>query len=107
MGIPVVEALSLSEPISKRRMLSQGYFQRDIERKYAATLMVDAAAADYRRILVVDDVSTRGSTFKCAYDALRRSGGGTAGIGCCSAGLMIVTETVESEAEIVALCSAH
>ncbi len=70
LGTPVREWLSLDNPVSKRRMLSAGYSYTDFERHYAASLSVRSTIASVRRILLVDDISTRGGTLKVICRAI-------------------------------------
>ena len=70
-GIPVVEALGLSASVSKRRMISVGYTKVEFERRYRELLTVDGNVQRAGSILLLDDVATRGSTFKSAFRALR------------------------------------
>lgn len=100
LDVPVVEAISLTKPVSKRKMLSQGKTRTEFEREYLNALAVLPTVNNYHRILLVDDVCTRGSTFKCAHTVIRRNGGGSQKIGAACAGLMIVTETVQDHGEV-------
>lgn len=70
LDAPVREWLSLENPVSKRRMLSAGYSYTDFERRYAASLHVRPSIASVRRILLVDDFSTRGGTLKVICRAI-------------------------------------
>lgn len=63
---PVREALSLSAPISKRAMKSEGYTTYQFEQRYWDLLGVSAPVAAGSRILLVDDVCTHGSTLSQA-----------------------------------------
>ena len=72
LNAPVFEALSLSSPISKRRMSTD---PATFERAYAERLEVDRSTLPrgQSRILLVDDVCTHGSTLATAARALAAS----------------------------------
>src|SRR5207249_2409070 len=62
---PVEDLLSLKAPISKRRLRTdQGYTANQYERKYYETLAVDPRVSSFERLLLLDDVSTEGSTVR-------------------------------------------
>ena len=84
--------LQLTESISKRRIKSLGYTTAQFERMYlnALTARVPQKAA---RILLVDDVLTRGSTVSQALRAIRRERPETTVV-VATAGQMIVKDTV-------------
>jgi hypothetical protein len=89
-GIEVKELLTLSGPISKTALkLSAGEF----EERYQALLEVHPDVARVRSVLLVDDVSTHGSTAYCAYGALTASNRDLA-IGLTTAGQMTVKSAV-------------
>lgn len=67
LGVPVRTVLGLRAPISKRAM---GVSPAAFETAYRRLLTVDDSARDLGRILLVDDVSTRGSTAQTALQAL-------------------------------------
>ena len=92
LAVRTREMLQLTESISKRRMKSHGYTTAQFERKYLSTLTasVPRSAA---RILLVDDVLTRGSTVSQALRAIRRERPETR-IVVATAGQMIVKDTV-------------
>ena len=69
-GVPVVELLSLTSPVSKRRMLSQGYSYREFERRYKRFLNVSDDVGNFETIVLIDDVSTHGGTIRMACEAL-------------------------------------
>lgn len=72
MEIPVVEAVTLREALSKRRLMQdEGWTMPQFERRYQATLDVDEDVRNLRSVMVVDDVATRGSTLRCVVRALR------------------------------------
>ena len=90
---PVRKFLSLSNPISKRRMVAQGYTPTQFKARYRQYLDVDAAIAGVQRILVVDDVITKGSTLAVVVAAIQAANP-TAEITVASAGQMIVMAAV-------------
>ena len=92
LAVPTREMLQLTESISKRRMKSLGYTTAQFERMYlnALTARVPQKAA---RILLVDDVLTRGSTVSQALRAIRRERRETTVV-VATAGQMIVKDTV-------------
>lgn len=65
------DALSLSGPVSKRRMVLQGWTPGEFKQRYRNLLEVDPAIANYERVLLVDDAITRGSTMSVALSAIR------------------------------------
>lgn len=67
--VPVCEMLELTHGISKRRMLAAHHTTKQFETAYAAALRV-RIPPDARRILLVDDVLTRGSTAAMAVNAI-------------------------------------
>ena len=100
-GTPVLELAELSRPISKRRFLAQGGTTAQFERKYRSAITVTKRLGEESRLLIVDDVCTRGSTLSQLADVLAS---------CCdspritfaTAGQMIVKAVVSSEQNIVA-----
>ena len=70
LAVRVREMLSLSASVSKRRMQADGYTMSQFEGRYREALQA-TVPSDARRILLVDDVMTRGST---AAQALRAIG---------------------------------
>ncbi len=67
--VPVREMLELTCGISKRRMLNAGHTMKNFETEYAAALQA-CVPPNARRILLVDDVLTRGSTAAMAVNAI-------------------------------------
>ncbi|MDE0032863.1 MAG: hypothetical protein OXU75_07005 [Deltaproteobacteria bacterium] len=92
LAVDVREMLSLSSSVSKRRMQTQGYGAAEFERRYREALQAKVPA-DAQRILLVDDVMTKGST---AAQALRAIGEQRpeAAVVVATAGQMIVKEAV-------------
>ena len=92
LAVDVREMLSLSSNVSKRRMLSQGCSPAQFERRYRGALQA-TVPADANRILLVDDVMTRGSTAAQALRAIRGQRP-EAAVVVATAGQMIVKEAV-------------
>jgi predicted amidophosphoribosyltransferase len=99
LGTRVVECLSLSRPISKRALLSLGFTGAEIEDKYFDALEVSDKIKNYDRILLVDDVCTRGRTIRSAVRKIR-SAHTDAEIAAACAGQMIVKEAVAESAQL-------
>ena len=95
-GGRVGQHLSLSAPISKRRMLSQGFTATQFSMRYRQYLQVDPAIADLRRILLVDDAITRGLTLSVALAAIRAVSP-EIDIVVASAAQMILTDVVADQ----------
>jgi hypothetical protein len=102
LGVPVREALSLSAPISKRRLRGdQGLSPAQFEHAYRQYLVVDPAISQASRILLVDDVCTAGSTIRASAQALRAVNPGISII-AVTAGQMTVRAAVEHEEDLIA-----
>jgi hypothetical protein len=71
IGTRVRSYLSLVEPISKRRMLAQGHTPTQFKARYRRFLQVDSAVGNLRRIILLDDVITKGSTLSVAVSAIK------------------------------------
>ncbi|MCY3791461.1 MAG: hypothetical protein OXH63_22025 [Gemmatimonadetes bacterium] len=95
LAVDVREMLSLSSSISKRRMQAEGYSPAQFERQYCQALQAEIPA-DAVRILLVDDVMTRGSTAAQALCAIREQRPETAVV-VATAGQMIVKEAVVND----------
>lgn len=95
-GAPVRRLLQLSGPISKRRMLSQGYTVTDFRQRYRQLIQVDRAIAGLHRVVLVDDVITKGSTTSVAIKAMRMVNP-LLEIVTAAAGQMILMEVVTDE----------
>lgn len=65
-SVPVAQALTLSSAVSKRSLRTQrGYSAADFEAEYAKRLIVDPIAfRGVKRVLLLDDVCTEGSTLR-------------------------------------------
>ena len=70
--IPVLDAVSLQESISKRRLIQdERWTMAQFEHRYRSLLQVVNEIANLRSVIVIDDVATRGSTLRCMVRALR------------------------------------
>lgn len=97
----VEELLELSESISKHRLrIQKGLTANQFERLYYETLSVDPRVKSYERLLVLDDVSTEGSTVRCAIQRIRERNP-QATIVAATAGQMIVKHVVANESGLV------
>jgi predicted amidophosphoribosyltransferase len=95
LATPVVECLSLTHPISKRRLRNGGYTPDQFEYLYRNYLSVDASISQYSRVLLVDDVCDHGSTLGVAARSMK-SQHPALEIVAATAGQMIVKEAVRS-----------
>ena len=93
MGIKARNYLKLSGPISKRRMLAQGYTVSQFQRSYAEKLQLDPWISNMDRILLLDDVITKGSTLAVATAAIRAVNP-TINIVLAAAGQMVLKHVV-------------
>ncbi len=71
-GIPLRRILSLSNPISKRRMVQQGFTASEFKERYNEFLQVDSKVKQFKKIILLDDVITNGTTMSVAANSLRR-----------------------------------
>lgn len=93
---PVRNLLTLTGSISKRRMQAQGFTPTQFKSRYLRLLEVDPAVANLKRVLLVDDVITRGSTLSVAVAALRAINPAL-DIVVAAAGQMIVMDAVANQ----------
>jgi len=71
LSAPVRDLLTLHGPIGKRAMRqATGAGPEEFEAAYREQLIADSKAAEFGRILIVDDVCTEGSTLECAAEAI-------------------------------------
>ena len=101
LAVRMRELLSLSSNVSKRRMQAAGYTVSQFEGRYRAALEARVPAGA-RRILLVDDVMTRGSTAAQAIRAIREQRP-EAVVVVATAGQMIVKEAVADDNGFTAL----
>lgn len=94
--IPVLEAVSLGESISKRRLIQdEGWTMAQFEHRYQSFLEVIDCVENLRSVLVIDDVATRGSTLRCVTRALRAANDEMEVL-AVAAGQMILASTYRS-----------
>jgi hypothetical protein len=97
LDIEAAESLRLNQPISKRALrLAPPYF----EARYAKALESSETAAQYKRIMLLDDVITRGSTIAVAASRMAKLNPALE-ILAVTAGCMILKSSVRDEARLV------
>lgn len=101
IDVPVREVLELAEPVSKRGCMQAGITRVQFERRYLSCLRVDVKALVAKRVLLIDDVCTRGSTLTQCATALAREINGVH-IGSVTAGQMIVKRAVQHQRGFIA-----
>lgn len=102
LGTPARDWLSLSGPISKRRLRTeQGLSAARFELAYRRHLIVDDRVQQLARVLLVDDVCTEGSTIQAGTAALRARNPALEVV-AVTAGQMTVRAAVENEDDIIA-----
>jgi len=101
LGAPVREYLTLSEPVSKRRMTAAGYSASAFKQRYSGALRVDDGIQKLNHVLIVDDVITRGWTLGCATRAMHNANEALQ-ITAAATGQMIMKAAVVDEADFVA-----
>src|SRR5207247_566792 len=100
IGVPLVELLTLNQPVSKGRMTEN--WPHAVEAQYYPCLEVSEKVRDYSQFLLVDDVSTRGSTLKCARRKIVEChpDAKNVKVAAATAGQMILVTTVTDESEL-------
>lgn len=101
LGIPVREYLTLTEPISKRRMKLAGYTDSQFRERYLRFLSVSKAVQNIQTALLVDDAITYGLTISAATTALKRENPQLE-ITVVAAAQMIIRRAVAAETGFVA-----
>ena len=91
--VRVHRMLELTYGISKRRMAAAGHTMAQFEQAYAAALRA-RVPSDARRILLVDDVLTRGSTAAMAVNAIQADAQTNLSLVVATVGQMIVKPVV-------------
>jgi predicted amidophosphoribosyltransferase len=99
LGTRVADVLSLSQPISKRRLMSAGYTVGQFEYRYYNSLEVSDSILKYSRILIVDDVCTQGTTLSCVLRKIANVHPACEAV-ATTAGQMILKAVVKSEGDI-------
>ena len=92
LAVPMHDILRLVGRVSKRRMLAGGCTITEFEHRYSSALRAEVSP-DAERVLLVDDVSTRGSTVAQAIRVISEQQP-QANIVVATAGQMIVKEVV-------------
>jgi len=94
LDVPVSKLLSLKWSISKHTLRTHQHLSAvQFELKYLQALNVRPVAKRYRRILLLDDVATEGSTLRCAVERIA-SVNPDCEIVAASAGHMVLRNTV-------------
>ena len=102
MRVPVASLLSLKGPISKRHFLSAGRSLAHFEHRYHQLLTVDPSITEYPRILLLDDVCTKGTTLNCALRKIRE-GHPNSKLTATTAGQMLLKSVVRDAHLILGL----
>lgn len=100
LGIRMVEALSIREAVSKRRLRNMGWSASAFERHYMALLEVSPQITRHTRVLLIDDVCDHGSTLRCGTERLRRAHPEIV-VTAVAAGQMVIREAVRDETVLV------
>jgi hypothetical protein len=95
-GTRVRAHLKLVGPISKRRMQAQGFTPTQFQARYRSLLQVDPDIINLRRIVLLDDVITKGSTLSVAAAVIRAVNPAIEFV-IASAGQMIITAVVADQ----------
>jgi len=93
----VADVLTLKEPISKRRALLAGGTSTEFDHLYFDALSVRAEVKTLQRILLVDDVCTKGSTLRNALYRIRMAHRGECEFFATTAGQMVLRAVVRNE----------
>jgi len=96
IGVPVQSHLTLAGAISKRRMENQGFTSTEFQQRYRQLLVIDPAIALARKILLVDDVITRGTTLAVITSAIKTLAPNVE-IVCAAAGQMVIKAAVADD----------
>lgn len=99
LGVPVLELLGLKQPITKKSRLAMGITAKQFEDEYYESLEVDGEIPMPDRLLLIDDVCTRGSTLRSASKRLAEIK--PCNITAVTAGQMILKEVVNNEEDLV------
>jgi predicted amidophosphoribosyltransferase len=99
LGCPTREFLSLNRAISKGSMRGAGATRREFETAYYESLVVDDRIRAHKRVLIVDDVSTEGTTLRCACRKITDAHPDCA-LSASTAGQMVVKAVVLNAASV-------
>jgi predicted amidophosphoribosyltransferase len=102
LGADVTELLKLTADVSKRRLLSLGGTQVQFEVSYLRALRVVEGISSLNRILLVDDVCTRGSTLTCALNRILAAYPACKVV-AATAAQMIIKWAIKDEAQLLQL----
>ncbi|MGY1728359.1 ComF family protein [Geodermatophilus sp. SYSU D01062] len=94
--VPVIDGLALMAPKGKRASQNAGESPAQFREDYSALLAVSPDLASLERIIIVDDVCTRGNTLAAVGTALR-SAGVDAELVAATAGQMTVQRAVADD----------
>ncbi len=101
LSAPLVQALSLSSPISKRALFNQGIGEDDFRQEYLARLAVAPRLLNgTSRVLLIDDVCTHGNTLAAAASAIRSALPGVRVL-ASTAAQMALAGTVRNEGAVL------
>ena len=101
LNAPVEELLELTESVSKHRLrIQEGLTANQFERRYYEALSVDQRVKSHERLLLLDDVSTEGSTIRCASQRIREHNS-QAAIVAATSGQMLVKHVVADKNGLV------
>ena len=102
LGVDVFPALQLTRPTSKSILRTGlGLTPKQFETRYLEGLEVDERLGQCKRILLLDDVCTEGSTLRAAASAIMRLNPEIE-ITAAAAGQMILTSVVQNDAVLFA-----
>ncbi len=100
LDAPVLEAITLSRPVTKSRMRSAGASRGKFEAVYSGALRTHPSLRERGSILLVDDVCTYGSTIRCALLSIKDATP-NAVVVAAAAGQMILRESVQDDRRLV------
>lgn len=101
LGCPRRDLLSLTAPVSKKSLrLGRGFSANDFAFAYRMKLAVVRSGPRYKRLLLVDDVCTEGSTLTECAKKLRSTNPGCEVI-AATAGQMTVRAAVQNEDDLI------
>jgi predicted amidophosphoribosyltransferase len=100
LGTRMHDVLELTAPFSKKAALASGIGVHEFEREYYDRLRLQPAARLPNRVLLLDDVATRGSTLRVARRRLLEANPHCQ-IVAATAGQMILKEVVRDDHRLV------
>jgi phosphoglycolate phosphatase-like HAD superfamily hydrolase len=90
----VVEALSLSESVGKRRMRRDGASYHEFQARYGESLLTRPLPDGVTDVVLVDDVCTEGGTLTECAAAIRRASPHVSSVHALTAGQMTIQQSV-------------